>query len=345
MGAPRWWLLLGAMACRSPGVVAPAGVVDSAAAWSAEAAIGVLRAGSEHPDPSIRAAAVASWIGSSHESSLELAPWVLADPSAHVQRRAARAAAGRSIVLTVHPSSDELALAVLGSLPNEAEWTRAAIASVADGMEPPDPAMLEYLVTTGEPSLGPALMDGLAAADELAELPLAIAAIAVEAEGAASSLTSLLSGANEATRIAAIEGLLDASGERARPWLERAAKRPGSDAALHARLGLVALGARPVSIGLEALGSPDRDTRAWAVRCVGMAGAERPLPREAIARLQSSLRDEAPRVQAAAVDALMASAGVEYVPLAPQRFAGEPDAVSAVIAGKWLESQSGGVER
>ena len=76
-----------------------------------------------------------------------------------------------------------------------------------------------------------------------------------------------------------------------------------------------------------------------------MAGAERPLPREAIARLQSSLRDEAPRVQAAAVDALMASAGVEYVPLAPQRFAGEPNAVSAVIAGKWLESQSGGVER
>ena len=31
--------------------------------------------------------------------------------------------------------------------------------------------MLEYLVTTGEPSLGPALMDGLATAEELAELP------------------------------------------------------------------------------------------------------------------------------------------------------------------------------
>jgi len=288
---------------------------------------------------------VANWIGSDHESSRELTAWVLADPSSYVQRRAARAAAGRPLTLTVHPSSDDLALAVLGALPNETEWTRAAIASVSDGVDPPDPFMLEYLVTTGDASLGSALMDGLAIADELVELPLAVAAVTVNADGAASSLASLLADADEATRIAAIEGLLDAIGSAARPWLERAAKRPGSDAALHARLGLVALGARPVATGIEALGSPDRDTRAWAARCVGMAGAERPLPREAIASLQRSLRDEAPRVQAAAVQALVVSAGVEYVPIASGRFGGEPNAVSAVLAGKWLELQSGGSDR
>ena len=340
----RWWWLVGALACRPPAAVAPA-AVDTAESWTAEAAVALLRAGSAHPDPSIRAAAVASWLGSDHSSNRELAAWVLADPSPHVQRRAAHAAAGRSLSLVVHPSSDDLALAVLGALPNEADWTRAAIASVADGLEPPDPAMLDYLVTTGDPSVGPALMGGLAMAEELAELPLAIAAVTVGAEGAVASLTSLLADANEATRIAAIEGLLEASGSAAQPWLERAAKRSGSSAALHARLALVALGSRPVAMGLDAMGSPDRDTRAWAVRCVGMAGTERPLPREAIARLQSSLRDEAPRVQAAAVQALMMSVGVEYVPIPSGRFAGEPSAVSAVIAGKWLQSQSVETER
>jgi len=137
-------------------------------------------------------------------------------------------------------------------------------------------------------------------------------------------------------RLIAIESLTSHGDGDAVEWLKRAARRGDTDAGMHARLALVALGQRPVSVALEALGSADRDTREWAVKCLGKSVEVRPLPRDAILRLQGSVRDESPAVKRASVQALFAAGGVELVPLGGMSSPIEPDAVSMMVAGKWL---------
>ena len=110
-----------------------------------------------------------------------------------------------------------------------------------------------------------------------------------------------------------------------------------SDAvAQHAKIGLVVSGKTSLDVVSGALDSPDRDIRAWAAQCLAMTAKERPLPRELITRLQASARDESPAVRWGAVEALLAGSGPGAVSSGPPNPGGEPDAVSMLIAAKWL---------
>ena len=326
-----------ASACQSRTASLNAGSLNRVDAWSEEAAIAILESGTQNPDPSIRAAAVSHWIESEHPSSHRVLPWVMADPSAYVQRAAARAVTGTSTRPVVHEGTDPVAQLFLGQLDAESTWMDATLAAIAEGFPPVDPAALEAIVLRPPSDAGSILVRGVSVAEESMQLPMALAAVRIDAEGSSQALSAALENADEELRIAAIEGLVVAPPNgRSRVWLERASKRGNSAATAHARLALMALGDRPLSVGIDALNSPDRDTRAWAIECMEIRSKDQPLPREVIAQIQGSLRDESPMVRRASIRALIAAAGVEFVPLRAEVFESELDAVSMMIAGKWL---------
>ena len=324
------------MACQSRTAAVSSDSLSRADAWSEEAAITLLSLGVQHTDPSIRAAAVAHWIASKHPSSHRLVPWVMADPSPHVQRAAARIVTPTTARPVVHAGTDPIAQVMLEETNNASMWMVSTLAAIKDGFPPLDPVALELVIQWRPEGAAETIVRGVDVADESMRLPLALAAVRMDAEGAHQALTTALQDADDEMRIAAIEGLVYAPVDRSRGWLERAAKRSESATALHARLALMALGERPISVGIDALSSPARDTRAWALECLQKRAEEQPLPREVIVQVQGSLRDESPLVRGAAVRALIAAAGVEYVPLRAEIFEAEPDAVSMLIAGKWL---------
>lgn len=309
--------------------------------WTELSSIEVLRSGAHHNDPSIRAAAITAWIESTHVSRESLAGWVLMDPSVHVQRSAAKSASNTAMVLTVHDDTDAVARIMAQDRALGEDRLQASVDLIREGEFPADAFLLDLLVDWAGERLGPVLVDGVAMAEEPMRLPMAVAALELSADGAVQSLDDVVSVGDESIVSLAIEALATAGGPQAQAWLEKVAKRGGVGDALHAEIGLVALGERPLSLALEAIGSPDRDTRAWAATAIGKASAERALPREAIVRLQGSLRDESPSVRTAAAVALMASVGVEFVPLRIEDSLAQPNAVSMIVAGEWLSRHGG----
>lgn len=175
-------------------------------------------------------------------------------------------------------------------------------------------------------------------AEEPIRLPMALASVALDSAQGAQAVAGLLKDeAGEELRIEAVEATVKLGGSRAKGWLERAAKGNAESVANHAKIGLVVSGQTSFEFVLEALKSPDRDTRAWAAQCLTMAAKERTLPRDLILGLQASVRDEAPAVRWGAVEALLVAAGPGAVVWEPRYLGAEPDAVSMLIAGKWLE--------
>lgn len=337
--------LIGVLACHPK--VGPDSVAVNVrrTQWSEESSMEVLRSGTHHDDPSIRAAAITAWIESKHSSRDALAAWVLADPSSHVQRSAAASATNAAMVLTVHEGTEAVARIMAQERALGEERLKSSVDLIRDGEFPADSFLLDLLVDWAGDRLRPVVVDGVAVAEEPMRLPMAIAAVRVGADGAIQTLDNVVSDGGDSTVYVAIESLAAANGKQAQAWLERLAKRGGSGDALHAEIGLVALGERPLSVALEAMGSPDRDTRAWAATAIGEAAAERTLPREAILRLQESLRDESPSVRTAAAMALVGSVGVEFVPMRVEDSLVQPNAVSMIVAGKWLSQYVGeGIE-
>jgi hypothetical protein len=65
------------------------------------------------------------------------------------------------------------------------------------------------------------------------------------------------------------------------------------------------------------------------------------LPRGVVVALQSTWRDESAAVRHSATVALIAIAGIAAVPITRITSETEPDAVSVMMAGKWIEIQRG----
>ena len=322
--------------------------------WTESQAVETLRAGAESPDPSIRAVAVSAWIGSAHPSSAVLGGWVLADPSSHVQRVSARAALEAGVPLTLHPTTDvlaalwlddsvgvasgeyrALAMAIGGDGPSLAQL----LADLSEGSISAESDVLELLVRSDLKGVGDALAQGSALAEEPVRLPMAMAAVALGSEEGVPAVAMLLQDdQGEELRIEAVEAMVHLGDSRAVNWLERTAKGTSEAVSMHAKIGLIVSGQTAMSFAAEALGSPDRDTRAWAAECLAMAAEERPLPRELITRLQASVRDEAPAVRWGAVQALLAAGSPSAVSSVPSNPVDQPDAVSMLIAAKWLET-------
>ena len=334
-------LLFGLLACQPKIGPSSVSVNVQQTQWTEESSIEVLRSGTNHSDPSIRAAAIAAWIESKHHSRDALATWVLADPSAHVQRTAAQSASRAAMVLTVHESTDAVARIMAQERALGTEQLKASVDLIREGDFPADAFLLDLLVERSGKQLRSILVDGVALAEEPMRLPMAIAAVRLDAEGAIQTLDGVVSDGEGSSVFVAIESLADAKGRQTQMWLEKIAKRNDGAAALHADIGLVALGKRPLSVALEAMESPDRDTRAWAATAIGKGTAERTLPREAIVRLQNSLRDESLAVRTAGAMALLASVGVEFVPLRVDQSLAQPNAVSMIVAGRWLSRHFG----
>ena len=320
--------------------------------WTESQALAILRAGTESPDSSIRAVAASAWLGSAHSSASVLGGWVLADPSAHVQRVSARAASEAGIALTLHPMTDALAALWLGHsgsvVSNEHRALALAIGGDGAGLEEllsdlsegtmsAEADVLELLVRSGLKGVGDALSRGSAMAEEPVRLPMAMAAVALGSDQGVQAVAALLKDdPGEELRIEAVEAMVRLGGSVAEGWLERTAKSGTDAVAEHAKIGLVVSGKTSLEVVSEALDSPDRDTRAWAAQCLAMTAKERPLPRELITRLQASARDEAPAVRWGTVEALLAAVGPGAVSSGPPNPGGEPDAVSMLIAAKWL---------
>ena len=321
--------------CRSLGPRASETRAFQQQGWDQEESLVRLRAGVQSEDPAIRAAAVSAWIDSNHPSGQALDAWVLADPSVHVQRSAAMAGRIHNRSLSIHPTTDRVAQLWTEGHRDEA-WFAELKQALRDGMFPADPDLLTAFVEQEGASLGPLLVEGASMAEEPMQLPIALAAVRVGAPGAMKALGDAIEAGDDERRLIAIESLTEHGDDDAIEWLKRASRRGDTDAGLHARLALVAFGKQPASVALEALGSSDRDTREWAVKCLGMSVKVRALPREAILRLQGSVRDESPAVKRASVRALYAVKGIEMVPLGGMSSAIEPDAVSLMVAGKWL---------
>jgi hypothetical protein len=321
--------------------------------WTESQALAVLRAGTRSSDSSTRAVAASAWIGSAHPSSSVLGGWVLADPSPHVQRVSARAASRVGVPLTVHPGTDTLAALWMGRsgsvLSDEHRTLALAIggdevglsqllSDLSEGTISAESDVLDLLIRSDLRGVGDALAQGAALAEEPIRLPMAMAAVALGSDNGVQAVVALLKDApGTELRIEAVEAMVRLGGSRAERWLERAAKGGSEAVAMHAKIGLVVSGQTSLEFVAGALDSPDRDTRAWAAQCVSLAVAERPLPRELITRLQGRARDEAPAVRWGAVEALLAVAGPGAVLMESPNPDDELDAVSMLIAAKWLE--------
>jgi len=321
--------------------------------WTESQALAVLRAGTRSSDSSTRAVAASAWIGSAHPSSSVLGGWVLADPSPHVQRVSARAASQVDVPLTIHPGTDTLAALWLGrsgsavsdehralvlAIGGDEAALSQLLSDVSEGTISAESDVLELLIRSDLKGVGDALAQGSTLAEEPIRLPMALAAVAIGSEQGVQAVASLLKDTpGTELRIEAVEAMVRLGGLRAERWLERAAKGGSEAVAMHAKIGLVVFGHTSLDFVSGALDSPDRDTRAWAAQCLSLAAEERPLPRELIPRLQARARDEAPAVRWGAVEALLAGFGPGAVLLEPPNPGDEPDAVSMLIAAKWLE--------
>jgi len=327
-------------------------------------AVGVLNAAIDSPEPGLRALGFVAWIKSGTPRGLKLIPRGVMDPSPYVQRALARdvpVAVGTAFLDRSAP--DPLAVAWLGlagervqALSEEAPsaWLASAITgdvpalglllkAISEGDVPPDQAFFDVLTQVKLEGLGAALIDGLALAEPDLALSMAVAAMAQAHPDAVEMVAESLARADDPSApFWVVEFVVTAGVVGADDWLEMLVSNAPEALALHAKLGLVALGKAPTDIVIAAMASSDRDTRAWAATVLAQAPVVLPLPRDHLLALQGSARSEAPRVKRAAVQALLRLAPVSDLPISQDKPGLKPDPVSIAIAAKCLAVSPGG---
>jgi hypothetical protein len=340
----------------------PGHMSGSQLGWTVSDAWRVLESAAGSDDPELRSLALPFLVsGSAGEAWLQRG-WL--DPSRAVQRAIARSHPLKlSPEQLMRPGADPLAvglvLASRDSSSRQIDWSSkvgladelvralageeaaksATIDAVREGMIPPEPLLVELLVRSELGGMGEAMAVGALVAEDEMRLPLALGAQVLDPKKGSAALLTVLREADEMTRLFAVEALTREGGEQPIVWLRRAAQGESGAVSEHAKLGLVALGLSKMEIALQGLSSPDRDQRVWAATCLGLLGRKRPLPRGVVVSLQSTWRDESAAVRHSATVALIAIAGIDAVPLPRITSETEPDAVSVMVAGKWIESQ------
>lgn len=358
----RWWPLVLAMGCFSvhPGVDRNRMNAHSQSTRALVDAQQVLELAARSEDPALRAQALSLLVATSDDEQWLNRAWM--DPSHTVQRAIAQSHPFRlSDAHLLRPGADGLAvgwvLAVRTSPVQQIDWTatddlsddlvralcgneasqKVVLGLVREGMVPPEPLLVNVLARSGLPEMGSALAEGAMNAEDEMRLPMALAAQDLAPEAGRTALVEVLRGADEMTRLFAVEALTRLGDGPSLAWLRRAAHGEPGAVREHARMGLVALGVLRLDVAVEGLSSSDRDQRAWAAACLGLAGVKRPLPRGVVAALQSTWRDESDAVRRSVTQALLVSVGPGAVPVDQTRSPGEPDAVSVMVSGKWIQ--------
>ena len=325
--------------------------IDAAAPWSVEQARHVLEQGVSSEDAGLRAAAWVAWLSSDDPAVEPLMGRAVMDPSPVVQQELARRVP--QVVgswLAERSGVDPLALAWLARsgvgvpMPTEEPWSllipllngQESMSEpigryVEDEMDLPDSSLLAFLGSSGLVSLGEPLMRAADRADSDVATEMRLAALAL---GSTTACRHLI---NEASSTEVLAWALEVAVSQPTP--EAVAAIRGLEGGRHdqmAKIALAALGEGDIGSALSALKSEDRDTRAWAAWALERAPARPHMPREEIAVLQSTARDESPLARERSVRAIAVLGGVEWIPLEPPHPGLGIDRVDVFLAGMWL---------
>jgi len=326
--------------------------------WSDGRAMVVLQRGIDSEDPTLRTAAFIAWFSSGDRSAEKVVLRAANDPSPIVQRALAKRFPERfSTPLQSRAAPDPMALAWLAfagqsvacsgqaiqchlirALQGDEPAQRQLLARIEDGDVPADSGFFELLSMMKLEGLGRALLTGVEFAEAEVRISMALAAFSNGEAGAEKTLTSLLDSAEDpADHFWAIEALVRGRISHAMDWLKQGRKSSDHARALYFRVALASFGEEGLGVVLEAIKTGDRDTRAWAIECLGLLPKDRPLPREMIAILQGSARDETGRIRLVSARVIADKFGLKYVPLVRLPMEAEPDPAILFIAGKSLE--------
>ena len=333
------------------------GSTTAATSWSRTAAIAHLERGIASPDPRLRADAFLGWLASDDSSVETIERRAVVDPSPLVQRALAREFPKRlSSFFNQRLSPDTFALAwlviagetishapndssavVLTALTSSESSDQDLIQLIRAGEVPADPDFFQVITKIPSAAIGPALMEGLELSEPAVRLSMALAAFELGEIEAGGILFELFESADDpADAFDVVEAVVRGNFAGAEPWLRMGKKNSGHALSMHFQLGLVALGVEPIGSSFDLIKTGDRDTRSWAAECLGLRFENRPLPREMIAILKGSARDEALQVRLASVKALVLSMGIENAPYDPMLVKHDLDRVSLFLAGRWL---------
>ncbi len=235
--------------------------------------------------------------------------------------------------------SDEPWRSVIPALGGSAAQQSVLLEQIRAGLDLPEPGLIALLGESEIEGMGAALMAGAEHVDEEVGDEMRLAAMGLGDERAAEVL--LHPDAVPELSAWAIEVAVRRPHPPALQRLRHLARIEDHALSLHARLALMALSEGHTSAGTEGLTADDRDTRAWAANCVGTAYLDRPLPRDVIALLQGSARDESRAVRTQSVRSLARTSGIEAVLIGPASADQKPDAVSVFVAAQWLKKMGG----
>jgi len=328
--------------------------VALSAPWSRPVALAVLQRAVDVEDDVLRAEAWTRWIESGDPSIEPLLGRAVMDPSPLVQQSLAKHHADRvGDALINRAGADPVALAWLAlqghkvpappgdlwatlffALQGHLDAQDALLAELRAGPDVLEPGVIEILGRSGISGMADALMTGAEQVDSVLGQDMQLAALGLGHGGAADTLLAV-----DAPLQAAAWGIEIAvrhPTSRATERLQRLARASDHPLALHARLGLMALGRGTSADGVEGLKHRDRDTRSWAAVCLRGTRMDRTVLRDEITLLQGSTRDESSRVRVESVKTLVALAGVESVPLRPPYSDDKPRHVDVIIASSWL---------
>ena len=330
-------------------------------AWSKANAVDVLKRGIDSEDAAVRAAAFEAWIASGDSSIESVVARAAFDPSPLVQRMVAQRDPDRfSARLLERPSPDAIALGWLAAngvsvavdghdtesllaraIQADDEARRGLIEEIQSGFVPADSGFFELIQQVEIEGVGAALLSGSHQAEAEVRLSMALTAFVMGVDGATARLSQLLSESEEyADQFWVVEAVVRESKGPDIRWLQSGKKSSDHALALHFHMALAALGEAPSDALVEAIKTGDRDTRAWAIECYGAWLGDRSLPREMIAILKGSARDEAESIRLAAARLIIDKLGVESVNLTSNGSDQEPDRVALLVAGEWLKKHA-----
>ena len=330
------------------------------AQWSRERAIELLNQGISSEDSAIRAEAYVGWFSGNDASVEDIRLRAANDPSSVVQRALTKAFPGQfAAFFRDRSSSDGLALAwlvlageyveipdstiddstvlLIQALQADEQALNLLLERVSEGDVPADPDFFDIASKSRIAGMGQAMLAGLQYAEDEVKLSMALTAMALSAEGAASTMSQLLKESQDpADAYWVVEAVVRGQFRDARDWLLETKNSSDLALELHFRLGLMGLGDESQALAVDAIQTGDRDTRGWAIECLGMLFKDRPMPREMITILEGSARDETEKVRVLATRVLVDNVGVRYAPIKSRSFPAEPDRVSLLLARKWL---------
>lgn len=326
----------------------------SAAPWSDEVAVSVLKRAVNAEDGALRAQAWDLWLASGHPSSDPVLARAVMDPSPMVQRALAKAHAGRigaelakrssldpvaAAWLVLHgyslasPESDFWAV-LYPALAGETAAQGALLDRMQDGVDVLEPGLVEVLGASGIDGMAAALVLAAQGAEPMLASELQLAALGLGDVQAAEQLLSVDTPLE--VGVWAIEVAVRQPSPAATDRLKRLARATDHPLQLHAQIGLMALRGGPKDLFAEGLRHPDKDTRAWAAACMRSRTLDRSALREEIALLQGSTRDESTPVRVESVKTLVEIVGIESVPLRPPSTRQELNHVDLIVAAEWL---------